>query len=64
MFTSQSRFLTTLYVKTFENIVGKGENADKQHFLLFPTMFSIPQKIEIIILAIFFFFFLFISANL
>ena len=23
-----------------ENIVGKGENADYQHFLLFPTMFS------------------------
>ena len=23
-----------------ENIVGKGENAGYQHFLLFPTMFS------------------------
>ena len=23
-----------------ENIVGKGENAGNQHFLLFPTMFS------------------------
>ena len=26
--------------KPFENIVGKGENAGNQHFLLFPTMFS------------------------
>ena len=24
----------------FENIVGKGENAGNQHFLLFPTIFS------------------------
>ena len=24
----------------FENIVGKGENAGNQHFLLLPTMFS------------------------
>ena len=30
--------------KPFENIVGKGENAVKQHFLLFPTMFSTPVK--------------------
>ena len=26
--------------KPFENIVGKGENAGNQHFLLFLTMFS------------------------
>ena len=26
--------------KKFENIVGKGENAGDQNFLLFPTMFS------------------------
>ena len=30
--------------KPSENIVGKGENADNQHFLLFPTMFSTPHK--------------------
>ena len=28
--------LTTLWKKFFENIVGKGENASNQHFLLFP----------------------------
>ena len=32
--------------KTFENIVGKGENAGNQHFLLFPTMFSTIHKIN------------------
>ena len=30
--------------KPFENIVGKGENAGNQHFLLFPAMFSIHPK--------------------
>ena len=35
--------------KPFENIVGTGENAGNQHFLLFPTMFSILSKTEIII---------------
>ena len=36
----------TLYKKYLENIVGKGENAGNQHFLLFPTMFSTlsPKK--------------------
>ena len=29
----------TLYKKPFENIVGKGENAGNQHFLLFPPCF-------------------------
>ena len=28
----------------FENIVGKGENAGNQHFLLFPIMFSTLLK--------------------
>ena len=37
--------------EAFENIVGKGENARKQHFLLFPTMFSTVSKTEIIIVA-------------
>ena len=32
--------LKTLRKKRFKNIVGKGENAVNQHFLLFPTMFS------------------------
>ena len=31
-------------MKPFENIVGKGENAGNQHFLLFPQCFlSIPK---------------------
>ena len=29
----------TLYKNPFENIVGKGENAGNQHFLLFPQCF-------------------------
>ena len=36
--------VTTLYKKPFENIVGKGENAGNQHFLFFPTMFSILSR--------------------
>ena len=35
LFTTQSRLLT-LKKKPFENIVGKGENAGNQDFLLFP----------------------------
>ena len=38
-FTTQSRLLTPLKKKAFENIVGKGENAGNQHFLLFPQCF-------------------------
>ena len=34
----------TLNEKSFENIVGKGENAGNQHFLLFPTMFYSYQR--------------------
>ena len=34
--TTQSRLLMTLDKKPFENIVGKGENAGNQHFLLVP----------------------------
>ena len=30
--------------KSFENIVGKGENAGNQHFSPFPTMFSTHSK--------------------
>ena len=38
-FTLQSRVYRTLGNKAFENIVGKGENAGSQHFLLFPQCF-------------------------
>ena len=34
----------TLNKKSFEIIVGKGENAGKQHFLLFPPRFLPFQK--------------------
>ena len=36
LFTPQSQILTTLEKQPFENIVEKGENAGKHHFLLFP----------------------------
>ena len=39
LFTTQFQHLTTLYRKPFENIVGKGENAGNQHFLLFSQCF-------------------------
>ena len=33
--------------KAFENIVGKEENADNQHFLLFPQFFvPFPKRIS------------------
>ena len=35
--TTQSQLLMTLRKEAFENIVGKGENAGNQHFLLFPN---------------------------
>ena len=37
-------FLLTLSEKSFENIVGKGENAVNQHFLLFPQCFYPVQN--------------------
>ena len=42
-FPYNPRNLTTLRKKPFENIVGKGEDAGKQHFLLFPKCFQ-PYK--------------------
>ena len=36
LLTTQSRLLTNPRKKRFENIVGKGETAGYQHFLLFP----------------------------
>ena len=35
-FSTQSKILTTVTNKTFENIMGKGENAGYQYSLLFP----------------------------
>ena len=43
-FTTQSQLLTTLGKKALENILGKGENAGNQHFLLFPKWFLPFQK--------------------
>ena len=43
---TQSRLLTTLKKKPFENIVGNAENAGYQHFLHFPKCFlPIPKRI-------------------
>ena len=40
--------LTTLGMKPFKNIVGKGENAGNQHFPLFPQCFiPFPKQISI-----------------
>ena len=36
--------VTALKKRPFENIVGKGENAGNQHFLLFPQFFHPSQK--------------------
>ena len=48
LFTTQSRLLMALKWKPFENIVGKGENAVKQHFLPFPQCFlPFPKQISI-----------------
>ena len=47
----------TLYKKPFENIVGKGENAGYQHFLLFLQSFLIPKQILIFSLTFILLFF-------
>ena len=40
--------------EAFENIVGKGENAGNQHFLLFPQFFiPFPNQISIVHLHLF-----------
>ena len=46
--TTQSRLLTTLKMKSFENIVEKGESAGKQHFFLFTSIFSTISKTNFI----------------
>ena len=43
-FTTQSQLLTTQRNNPFKNLLGKGENAGNQHFLLFPTIFSTPTE--------------------
>ena len=43
-FATQSRLLTPMEKKAFENIMGKGENAGNQHFLLFPQCFQSYQR--------------------
>ena len=48
---AQSRLLMTLGEKAFENIVGKGENAGHQHFLLFRECF-LPFSKQISIFAL------------
>ena len=53
-FTTHSHLLTTLKKKTFENIVGKRENAGSQHFLFFLQCFlSIPKRISVFKLHLF-----------
>ena len=50
--------LPALYRSSFENTVGKGENADDQHFLLFPQYFLSFPKLSIFQLR-----FILMSAN-
>ena len=48
LFTTQSRLLTTLEKKAFENIAEKGKIAGNQHFLLFPQCILLfPKQISI-----------------
>ena len=50
LFITQSRLLTTLRKKPFETIVGRGENAGNQHFLLFPQCFlPFPKQFQFLI---------------
>ena len=49
-FSTQSRLLTTLKNMRFENIVGYGENAGNQHFLLFQQCFLLHQNEKLLFL--------------
>ena len=51
LFTAQSRLLTTLGKRTYENVVGKEENAGNNHFLPFPQCFLPCQRHFFAILA-------------
>ena len=42
------KFLMTLRNEPFEKVVGKGENAGNQHFLLFSQRF-LPHRIQILL---------------
>ena len=54
-FPHNSRLLTSLEKKAFEKIVGKGENAGNQHFLLFPQFFTpIQKRISVLKLHLFY----------
>ena len=44
LFTTQSRLLMTQMEEAFENILGKGEIAGNQYFLLFPKCYLSFQK--------------------
>ena len=57
LFTTQSQLLTTLKNEPFENVVGKGENACNQHFLLFLQCFLPFPRQNFNFLVTFFFFF-------
>ena len=47
-FTTQSRLLTSLGKKPFENTVEKGENAGNKHFFFFPQYFlPFPKQISL-----------------
>ena len=46
-------FQMTLHRMLFENIMGKGENAGNQHFLLFPIMFPILSRTKFFVKASF-----------
>ena len=47
LFTTQFRLLTTLTNWCFEHIMGKGENAGNQYFLLFPQCFLPYQRLKL-----------------
>ena len=47
IFTTQFRLSTTLKKKPFDTIVGKGENAGNQQFLLFPRYFPPREELSL-----------------
>ena len=54
--TTQSRLLTTLPKEPFQIIVGKGEIAGDQHFLLFPQCVLPYQRQNLLLIHMHFFF--------
>ena len=46
LLTTRSQVLTSLKGKAYENIMGKGENADNQHFLLFLQCFQPSSRLS------------------